>query len=83
MQAIVANARDCEQNHRDENAWCMDVVQPLLGLAIKEMGSDEWFLQSVLVITIRSIRVESDLLVQAITAYSNLSAKPNSFQHCH
>ena len=57
IQAIVADARDCEQNHRDENAWCIDVVQPLLKLAIKEMRSGEWSLQSVLVFKTRAVEL--------------------------
>ncbi|KAF1808816.1 hypothetical protein P152DRAFT_210105 [Eremomyces bilateralis CBS 781.70] len=57
IQRIVANARDCEQNHRDENAWCMDVIQPLLELALKESVSNEWLLQSV-----QSQRVQTNFL---------------------
>ena len=36
-----------------KNAWCMDVIQPLLRLAIEEDGSGEWILQSVYVDTFK------------------------------
>jgi hypothetical protein len=34
VQRICSNAQDCKQNHRDGNAWCMEVVQPLVQLAV-------------------------------------------------
>ncbi|CAG5180769.1 uncharacterized protein ALTATR162_LOCUS9396 [Alternaria atra] len=44
---IFLNARDCKDGGRDENAWCDDVVRPLVHLAIKSDGNDRWWFQSV------------------------------------
>jgi hypothetical protein len=47
VKKIWQKARVCQLRGRDENAWCMDVVQPLLKLAIKLEGADKLCLQSV------------------------------------
>ncbi|KAI0571336.1 hypothetical protein A1F96_08973 [Pyrenophora tritici-repentis] len=44
---IFLNARDCKDGGRDENAWCDDVVRPLVHLAMELDGSDRWWFQSV------------------------------------
>ncbi|KAF2106054.1 hypothetical protein BDV96DRAFT_339319 [Lophiotrema nucula] len=47
VKNIFINARDCKKGNRDENAWCYDVVWPLLLLAIALYGDKRWWLQSV------------------------------------
>ena len=46
---IFLNARDCKDGSRDENAWCDDVVRPLIQLAMELYGNDRWWFQSVYV----------------------------------
>ena len=46
---ILLNARDCNDGSRDENAWCDDVVRPLIHLAMELYGNNEWWFQSVYV----------------------------------
>jgi hypothetical protein len=46
---IFLNARDCKDGSRDENAWCDDVVRPLVHLAIELYGGDRWWFQNVYV----------------------------------
>jgi hypothetical protein len=47
VKFIFLNARDCMKYSRDENAWCIDVVQPLLSLAMDLYGNGKWWFQSV------------------------------------
>ncbi|KAF2468393.1 uncharacterized protein BDR25DRAFT_344352 [Lindgomyces ingoldianus] len=47
VKTIFQNARLCTEYGRDENAWCFDVVYPLLELAIKLHGKDKWRCESV------------------------------------
>ncbi|KAF1969952.1 hypothetical protein BU23DRAFT_601152 [Bimuria novae-zelandiae CBS 107.79] len=47
VKKIFLNARDCKDGGRDENAWCDDVVRPLLHLAMELDGNDRWWFQSV------------------------------------
>lgn len=47
VKAIFLDARDCKRGSRDENAWCDDVVRPLIQLAIKLHAKGKWWLQSV------------------------------------
>jgi hypothetical protein len=47
VKEIWLNARLCEASGRDENAWCMDVFQPLMKLALKLEGKGKFWLQSV------------------------------------
>jgi len=35
LQKIWLNAQVCKSRGRDENAWCMDVIQPLVSIAIR------------------------------------------------
>jgi hypothetical protein len=49
VKAIFINASGCMKDSRDENAWCDDVVRPLIRLAIKLYGDGRWWLQSVYV----------------------------------
>ena len=49
VKKIFLNARDCKDSSRDENGWCIDVVQPLVHLAIYLYGKGRWWLQSVYV----------------------------------
>jgi hypothetical protein len=49
VKKIFLNARDCKDGGRDENAWCDDVVRPLIRLAMELDGSDAWWFQSVYV----------------------------------
>lgn len=44
---IFLNARDCKDGSRDENAWCDDVLQPLVHLAMDLYGNGKWWFQSV------------------------------------
>ena len=46
---IFLNARDCKDGSRDENAWCDDVVRPLVYLAMDSYGNNRWWSQSVYV----------------------------------
>ena len=47
VKKIFLNARDCKDGSRDENAWCDDVVRPLIYLAIDLYGENRWWFQSV------------------------------------
>ena len=47
VKKIFLNARDCKEGSRDENAWCDDVVRPLVRLAIDLYGDGKWWFQSV------------------------------------
>jgi hypothetical protein len=47
LKRIWLSARMCQARGRDENAWCMDVIQPLIKLAMKLEGKDKFWLQSV------------------------------------
>jgi hypothetical protein len=47
LKVIWLSARMCYARGRDENAWCMDVIQPLMRLAMKLEGRDKLWLQSV------------------------------------
>jgi hypothetical protein len=47
VKEIWLNARVCQSRGRDENAWCMDVVQLLVKLAIRLEGHKKLWLQSV------------------------------------
>lgn len=47
VKKIWMNARMCQARGRDENAWCMDVIQPLMKLAIRLEGKGKFWLQSV------------------------------------
>lgn len=49
VKKIFLNARDCKDGSRDENAWCDDVVRPLVELAITLYGNDRWWFQNVFV----------------------------------
>ena len=47
VKKIWSNAEMCQQMGRDENAWCMDVIVPLIQLAVSLEGADKFWLQSV------------------------------------
>jgi len=47
VKNIFLNAHDCKDGIRDENAWCNDVVRPLLSLAMDLYGNGKWWFQSV------------------------------------
>ncbi|KAF1346405.1 hypothetical protein EJ07DRAFT_185592 [Lizonia empirigonia] len=47
VKDIWLNARTCQLKGRDENAWCMDVVERLVKLALKLEGRGKFWLQSV------------------------------------
>ncbi|KAF3030366.1 hypothetical protein E8E12_000933 [Didymella heteroderae] len=47
VKEIWLNARVCELQGRDENAWCMDVMLPLVKLALRLDGARKLWLQSV------------------------------------
>ncbi|PSN58769.1 hypothetical protein BS50DRAFT_368104 [Corynespora cassiicola Philippines] len=47
VKKIWINARMCQAKGRDENAWCTDVIQPLLKLAMRLEGEEKFWLQSV------------------------------------
>lgn len=47
VKKIWLSARVCESRGRDENAWCMDVILPLVKLAMRLEGGDKLWLQSV------------------------------------
>jgi hypothetical protein len=47
VKKIFLNARDCKDGSRDENAWCDDVVRPLVHLAMKMCGDNRWCFQNV------------------------------------
>jgi hypothetical protein len=42
VKTIYLNARDCQRENRDGNAWCDDVVRPLIQLAMKMYGNGKW-----------------------------------------
>ncbi|KAF2679499.1 hypothetical protein K458DRAFT_117213 [Lentithecium fluviatile CBS 122367] len=45
VKKIWLNARVCQSRGRDENAWCMDVIQPLVKLAMRLEGEEKLWLQ--------------------------------------
>lgn len=47
VKKIWLTARVCQSRGRDENAWCMDVIQPLVKLAMRLEGEEKFWLQSV------------------------------------
>lgn len=47
VKKVWLNARACQARGRDENAWCMDVIQPLMKLAMRLEGEGKFWLQSV------------------------------------
>ena len=47
VKKIWLNARVCQSRGRDENAWCMDVIQPLVKLAMRLEGEEKFWLQSM------------------------------------
>ncbi|KAH7119534.1 hypothetical protein B0J11DRAFT_440129, partial [Dendryphion nanum] len=47
VRTIFLNARDCKDGSRDENAWCDDVVRPLIHLTMELYGNGRWWFQSV------------------------------------
>ena len=49
VKHIYINARTCSELSRDENAWCIDVLQPLVRLVLKLHGNGKWWFQSVYV----------------------------------
>lgn len=36
VEEIRSQARDCDMYGKDENAWCLDVVQPILRAGLRE-----------------------------------------------
>ena len=47
VKTIFLNARDCKDGSRDENAWCDDVVRPLIHLTMELYGNGKWWFQNV------------------------------------
>ena len=47
VKKIFQGATLCTRFGRDENAWCFNVVWPLIELAIKFHGKDKWQPESV------------------------------------
>jgi hypothetical protein len=58
VKKIFLNARDCKNGSRDENAWCDDVVRPLVHLAMKMYGDDRWCFQNVYVNRDRTLETQ-------------------------
>ena len=56
VKRIYINARTCSELGRDENAWCLDVVQPLVHLVLKLHGNDKWWFQSVYLYTLHFLK---------------------------
>ena len=50
VKDIFLCARHCTENMRDENAWCAEVVRPLLELALSLSNTKNLIVQSVYVI---------------------------------
>jgi hypothetical protein len=51
VKFVFLNTRDCNKGGRDEYAWCLDVLQPLIRFALQMYGQDQWWSQSVYVKT--------------------------------
>lgn len=47
IKNIWQNARVCESQGRDGNAWCMDVILPLVKLALRLDGGRQLWIQNV------------------------------------
>ena len=47
VKTIFLNARDCNDTSRDENAWCDDLVRPLIHLMMELYGNGKWWFQNV------------------------------------
>jgi hypothetical protein len=54
VKDIFLCAKHCTENGRDENAWCAEVVRPLLELALSLSNTKNLLVQSVYVISIHS-----------------------------
>ncbi|KAF2462694.1 uncharacterized protein BDR25DRAFT_347642 [Lindgomyces ingoldianus] len=67
VKKIWLNARLCQSRGRDENAWCMDVIRPLVKLAMRLEGKEKFWLQSV-----QSQVITTDLL----SSVPDVSGKP-------
>jgi hypothetical protein len=42
VKQIYINARTCSELSRDENAWCINVVQSFVRLVLKLHGNGKW-----------------------------------------
>jgi hypothetical protein len=47
VRKIFRNAFYCQTRGRDENAWCYDVVRPMVRLALRLYAKDKLYIQSV------------------------------------
>jgi len=50
VKDIFLCARHCTENGRDENAWCAEVVRPVLELALSLSNAKKLIVQSVYVV---------------------------------
>jgi hypothetical protein len=51
VKNIFLCARYCTENGRDENAWCAEVIRPLLELALSLSNTKDLIVQSVYVMS--------------------------------
>ncbi|KAH4354204.1 hypothetical protein HBH97_254470 [Parastagonospora nodorum] len=49
VKEVFLDARNCKDGSCDENAWCGDVVRPLVHLAMRLYGNNKWWFQNVFV----------------------------------
>ena len=47
VKKIWLNAQICQSRGCDETAWCIDVIQPLIKLAMRLEGEEKFWLQSM------------------------------------
>lgn len=59
VKKIHKKALHCQTKGRDENAWCDDVVRPMVRLALRLYAKDRFSLQSVYFYPKRPILLES------------------------
>ncbi|KAL3477471.1 hypothetical protein BJX99DRAFT_269872 [Aspergillus californicus] len=68
LKTICFDARQCDIYGKDENAWCLDVVQPILDSSIKEC-------QILQLISVQSQQIDQSLLPRSKNALSKISKK--------
>ncbi|KAL4793259.1 hypothetical protein BDV19DRAFT_366909 [Aspergillus venezuelensis] len=68
LKTICFDARQCDIYGKDENAWCLDVVQPILNSSIKGC-------QLLQLISVQSQHIDHSLLPKSKSGLSKISKK--------
>ncbi|KAF2105499.1 hypothetical protein BDV96DRAFT_373268 [Lophiotrema nucula] len=76
VKDIFLCARHCTAKGRDENAWCAEVVRPLLELALRLSDTKDLMVQSVCVIPIHSSVTTSRIKLTIALASQSQAINP-------